>query len=167
MTVRRWANHFSGFNESHNGLKDKHMNNGKRYLMIMWTPLPVHGPLRCCFQYDSLHWHRNECDGVSNHQPYDCLLNCLFRRSSKKTPKLRVTGLCAGNTPVTGKFPAQKVSNAENVSIWWRHRVIAPILTKKVQRTDESGWDICNPLFNFRNRLWCGPYKVGLWFEWK
>ena len=39
------------------------------------------------------------------------------------TSKLRVTGLCAGNSPVTGEFPAQKASNAENVSIWWRHRV--------------------------------------------
>ena len=29
--------------------------------------------------------------------------------------------LC-GNSPVPGEFSAQKVSNAENVSIWWRHR---------------------------------------------
>ena len=60
-------------------------------------------------------------DGVSNHQPHNCLLNRLFRRISKKTSKLRVTGLCAGNSPVTGEFPAQRASNAENVSIWWRH----------------------------------------------
>ena len=33
----------------------------------------------------------------------------------------RVTGLCAGNSPVTGEFHAQRASNAENVSIWWRH----------------------------------------------
>ena len=26
-----------------------------------------------------------------------------------------------GNSPVTGEFPAQMFSNAENVSIWWRH----------------------------------------------
>ena len=45
----------------------------------------------------------------------------LFKRRSKKTSKLRVTGLCAGNSPVTGKFPAQMASIAENVSIWWRH----------------------------------------------
>ena len=48
-----------------------------------------------------------------------CLLNRLFR--SKKTSKLRFTGLCDGNSPVTGEFPAQRASNAENVSIWWRH----------------------------------------------
>ena len=55
-----------------------------------------------------------------NNQPHDCLLKLLFRRRSK-TSKLRVTGLCAGNSPVTGEFPAQRVSNAENASIWWRH----------------------------------------------
>ena len=42
----------------------------------------------------------------------------------RKTPKLRVTGICAGNSPVTSKLPAQMVSNAENVSIWWRHHDI-------------------------------------------
>ena len=39
----------------------------------------------------------------------------------KITQKLRVTGLCAGNSPVTDEFPAQMANNAENVSIWWRH----------------------------------------------
>ena len=45
----------------------------------------------------------------------------LFRCKSKKTSKFRVTGLCAGSSPVTGEFTAQRASNAENVSIWWRH----------------------------------------------
>ena len=68
-----------------------------------------------------LQWRHNGHDSVSNHQPPDCLFNRLFRRRSKKTSKLRVTGLCAGNSPGTGEFPAQMASNAENVSIWWRH----------------------------------------------
>ena len=34
----------------------------------------------------------------------------------KKTSKLQVTGFCEGNSPVTGEFPAQRASNAENVS---------------------------------------------------
>ena len=50
---------------------------------------------------------------VSNHQPYDCLLSRLFRRRSKKASQLRVNGLCAGNSPVTGEFPTQMASNAE------------------------------------------------------
>ena len=44
------------------------------------------------------------------------------------TSKLRVTGLCAGNSPGTDEFPAQMASNAENVSIWWRHHVIGSLL---------------------------------------
>ena len=71
----------------------------------------------------SSQWRHNDHDGVSNHQPHGCLLNRLFRCRSKKTSKLRVTGLCAGNSPVTGEFPAKKASNAEDVSIWWRHHV--------------------------------------------
>ena len=77
------------------------------------------------FKYtSSLQWRHNERGGVSNHQPRHCLLNRIFRRRSKKTSKLRVTGLCVGNSPVTGEFPAQMASNAENVSIWWRHQVM-------------------------------------------
>ena len=49
--------------------------------------------------YFPLHWRHNDHDSVSNHQPHGCLLNRLFRRRSKKTSKLRVTGLCAGNSP--------------------------------------------------------------------
>ena len=54
----------------------------------------------------SLQWRHNGDDGVSNHQPHECLLNRLFRCRSKKT-KLRVTGLCVGNSPVnfTGTIP--------------------------------------------------------------
>ena len=70
---------------------------------------------------DALRWRHNERDSVSNHQPHDYLLNRLFRRRSKKTSKLRVTGFCARNSPGTGEFPAQMASFAENVSIWWRH----------------------------------------------
>ena len=69
----------------------------------------------------ALHWSHNGHEGVSNHQPHDCLLKRLFRRRSKKASKLRVTGLREGNSPVTGEFPTQRASNAENVSIWWRH----------------------------------------------
>ena len=76
----------------------------------------------------SLQCRHNGVDGVSYHQPYDCLLYRLFRWY-KKASKLRVTGLCVGNSPVTGEFPAQMASNTENVSIWWRrHAIQAPEL---------------------------------------
>ena len=65
-------------------------------------------------------WRHNGRGDVSNHQPHKCLRNRLFRRRSKKTSKLSVTGLCAGNSPGTGEFPAQMASIAEKFSIWWR-----------------------------------------------
>ena len=70
---------------------------------------------------NTLQWRHNGRHSVSNHQPHDCLLKRLFRRRSKKTSKLRVTGLCAGNSPGTGEFPAEMASNAENIFIWRRH----------------------------------------------
>ena len=54
------------------------------YCLVTWVPL---------------HWLHNGRDSVSNHQPHDCLLHRSFRLRSKKTSKLRVTGLCAGNSP--------------------------------------------------------------------
>ena len=54
---------------------------------------------------NSLQWRHNGGYGISYHQPHDCLLNRLFRRRSKKTPKLRVTGLCAEKSPATSEFP--------------------------------------------------------------
>ena len=93
-------------------------------LSVTWAPKTP----KQVFQHTmlfSLQWRHNGHDSVSNHQPHDCLFNRLFRRRSKKTSKLRVTGLCEGNSPGAGEFAAQMASNAENVSIWWRHHVDA------------------------------------------
>ena len=91
------------------------------YISLQWC----HNTLRNDIPYtdygNSLHWRHKRRDGVSNYQARHCLLNRLFGRRSKKTSKLRVTGLCAGNSPGTGEFPAQMTSNAEDVFIWWRH----------------------------------------------
>ena len=68
----------------------------------------------------SLQQRRNGRDGFSNHQPHECSLNRLLRRRSKKTQKLRVTGLCAGihhwpvNSPL--KWPvARKMFTFDDV----------------------------------------------------
>ena len=73
---------------------------------------------------EPLRWRHNGSESISNHQPHDCLLNCLFKRKSKKTSKLRATGLYAGKSLGTGEFPAQMASNVENASIWWRHHAL-------------------------------------------
>ena len=83
-------------------------------------------------------WRHYGHDSVSNHLPHDCLLKHLFRRRSKKTSKLRVTGICGGNSPVPGEFPAQMASNAENISIWWRHHAAtATSALKSITRPHE------------------------------
>ena len=98
---------------------------------IHYLRLPIIFPLKWFLLWNNifisstitvtLQWRHNERNGVSNHRRPDCLLNRLFMRRSKKTAKLRVTGLCEGNSPVTGEFPTQRASNAENISISWRN----------------------------------------------
>ena len=61
----------------------------------------------------SWRWRHNERDSVSNQRRLDYLLNRLYMRITRKTSKLRVTGLCEGNPPVTGRFPSQRASNVE------------------------------------------------------
>ena len=51
----------------------------------------------------------------------------FFRRRSKKTSKLRVTGLCEGNSPGTGEFPhkwpvTQKMFPFDDVIMTFRDR---------------------------------------------
>ena len=108
-------------------MRSRHLIHNTNYMYsadrVTWT----YHPLTCdLMKYHLgtrhvLQWRHNKRDGVSNHHPHDCLLNRLFRRRSKKTSKLRVTGLCEGNSPMTGEFTARRASNAGNVSIWWRH----------------------------------------------
>ena len=134
--------------------------------LVISSPLSLTQPVPT-----SLHWRHNELDGVSDHQPHDCLLTCLFRHRSNKASKLRVTGLCEG----TGEFPAQKASSAENVSIWWRHHAnshLPPLLwARSIYSVEESYpvlWNLiqclpsCNRKsimketnFSLRSRNWC------------
>ena len=98
--------------------------------------------------WNALQWRHNGRDSVSNHQPHDCLLNRLFRRRSKKTSKLSVTGLCVGNSPVTGEIPAQMASFAENVPIWWRHHGKYILFCAQ-----------------YRQLYSCHSKKLGLWWQ--
>ena len=70
-----------------------------------------------------LQWRYNRCNGVSNHRCLGFLLNRLFRRRSKKTSKLRVTGLCGGihrwpvNSPHKGPV-TRKIFPFDYVTMW-------------------------------------------------
>ena len=68
------------------------------HIYPLWNKEQVQ-PMYPIYSILSLHWRHNDHDGVSTHQPHCCLLNRLFRCRSKKTSKLRVTGLCVENSP--------------------------------------------------------------------
>ena len=71
--------------------------------------------------YFALQWRHSECDGVSNHQLHDCLLNRYSRSRSRKTSKLRANGPCERIHRSPGNSPHKGPVTRKNVSIWWRH----------------------------------------------
>ena len=95
-------------------------------------------------------WRDNQRDGASNHRCLDCLLNRLFRRRSKKTSKLRDTGLCDANSPVTGEFPPQRARNAENVPIRWRNHLASLQCSLPARKLNLF---VCNQTRNMVGRL--------------
>ena len=112
---------------NHIWIFDHHLNDKEGFIIQLWictTPiwnLPCgfavtmhsvqHMPVLGIHDYAShnsqitLPWRHNGHDSVSYHQPHHCLLNRLCGCRSKKTSKLRVTGLCAGNSPGPVNFP--------------------------------------------------------------
>ena len=88
----------------------------------------------------TLQWRHNELDGVSNHQPHDCLLNRLFKTQIKESIKAPLRWPLCGKFTVTGDFLAQMASNAENVSIWWRHH----------EKESTRLLSLTNPIFRMR-----------------
>ena len=123
--------------------------------------------------YSTLRWRHNDHDSVSNHQPHGCLFNRLFGCKSKKTSKLRVTGLLCREFTGTGEFPAQRASYAENVSIWWRHHDSAgcdtnpcPSSSFRIFWVNQNYWDIIYPNSIHLNHLNAGPEYICIqtWF---
>ena len=85
----------------------------------------------------------------------------LFSCRSNQTPKLRVTGSCAGNSPVTGEFPAQEANNAENVSIWRRHHVCRLPFTNTAAKIHERiSWSF-NGSSQMAQRVWLDCFILG------
>ena len=74
-----------------------------------WRPTVLH--CQCTMHYNDVIMSAMVSQITS---PTIVYLTAYSRRRSKLALKLRVTGLCAGNSPVTGEFPTQRASNAEN-----------------------------------------------------
>ena len=87
--------------------------------------------------------------GVLNHRRPDCLLNRLFKRRSKKASKLRIPGLCEGNSQVTGEIPTQRPVNPKNISISWRHHEFASWFRLQTFNVNLSSFalHICDSIF--------------------
>ena len=64
----------------------------------------------------------------------------FVQKQIKENIKLRVTGICEGNSPLTGELPAQRVSDAENSSIWWRHHEWVPVYGHHRPKTHKGVW---------------------------
>ena len=100
--------------------------------------------------FSALQWRHNERQSVSNHQCFDCLLNRLFRRRSKETSKLRITGLCDGIS--------QGHSNAENASIWGRHHGLR-FYYWKLDVTSTCQVHLCLVWHKFNDPMWCSNFN--------
>ena len=161
-------------------------------LLYIWYLL-YNGSLVCCVSnLRGIWFHRIskwQRFGASNHWRLEYLFNRLFRCRSKETPC--VTCLCVANPTVTGGFPTQRASDAENVSIWWRHtgpkawppskfqKCLQPthIQTKKLVISmlfgDERGvigtqiisnqWGDCCRLLNWRQDIWYHHVEWRVW----
>ena len=68
---------------------------------------------------------------ASNHRQLDGLFNYSIWPISKKHQSPALLALCEGNSPVTGEFPAQRASNAEKASIWWRHHALNKLCSER------------------------------------
>ena len=111
----------------------------------------------------AIQWRHNRCDGVSNHQPHDCLLNRLFRRRSKKTSKFRISGVCRGihpwpmnsshKGPVTRKmFPFDDVIMVFQEETNWGVAVILQTYTV---------WNISLWLWIYSSKINLLLYRIG------
>ena len=91
------------YNDTNNGILSSEQNDwhfaDHIFKYIFWLKIFIG------IKISPLLWRYNGHDSVYNHQPHECLLNSSFRCRSKRTSKLRVTGLCVGNSPETGEFP--------------------------------------------------------------
>ena len=97
---------------------------------------------------------------------FTIVYSTVYSGRSKKTPKLCVTGLCVGNSLVTGEFPTQRANNMENVPIWWCHHIQTTktvIISLYLQATwSKNDISLVHEIsFIYLNFLSLRPRKVG------
>ena len=119
----------------------------------------------------SLQWRHNRRQRVSNHQQLDGLFNYLLSPTPKKHQNSALLVLCEGNSPATGEYSAQGVSNTEKASILWRqhdigskvlHAESAAVL-KYICRSTGMALKVINSIIKFRiNIVLFGPFIIAV-----
>ena len=174
------ANHLTSYNKF--AIRD---NQRLLYFYTFWPGLKLRKVakistetsfLYCCLLSAQVRFHYNDVViSAMTSQITSLTLFCstvYSGRRSKKTSKLRVTGLC--------EFPAQKASNEEKVSIWlrhypvavlWRHTnihcdirftLILPCVLEKKFLTFGAIVPLLINTINLTNCLWLKLVKMGL-----
>ena len=152
------------------------------YLKIGKSPISIHYgyPISKLLQRFDCHYSdvimgamASQITGVS--MVYSTVCSGEYQR------KHRVTGLYEGNYSVTGELPSQRASNAENVSIWWRHHGIAgyqasgpsngrtafPIITAFLFKTNcPAIHDLDHPRQLKLRLKWMGLRQIKLFWCW-
>ena len=118
-----------------------------------------------------LQWRHNDRDCVSNHQRLDCLLTRLFRRRSKKTPTLRVTGLCVRgihrwpvNSPHRGPVTRKMFPFDDVIMLHWRLGQ-GLVTTRPFLFNKRHPWQPNIIHFNQRkdtNGVFCGAHVISM-----
>ena len=147
-----------------NNVKSLLSHQFKKWLWDLQPTNPTTHEINRHATWTTLHRRYNGRDRVSNHGLHDCLHKRLFRCWSKKTSKFRFTGIWAGNSPVTGEFPAQRASNEENVSIWWRYHELSHLKAQTQMWAMLRGWQ---PKLNYAQSIPCQrfnkPHSLDNW----
>ena len=72
-------------------------------------------------QWYALQWRHDKCDRVSNRRRLHCLLNCWSGADQRKHRSSASLAFVREIHRLQVGSPHKKASNAENISIWWRH----------------------------------------------
>ena len=89
----------------------------------------------------SLQWRHNKCDGISNHQPQDCLLNPYSGAHQRKDQSSTSLAFVRGFTgdfptqrPVTPKmFPFEDTIMGKMPSLYWNRAQVYRLILKQCQ----------------------------------
>ena len=128
----------------------------------LWSHCNVHHTETRAWMIYSLQWRHNGRDSLSNRKPHDCFLNRLFRRRSKKTSKIQVTGLCAGKSPGPVNSPhkwpvARKKFPFDDVIVYIHYVMCRGVITYPFPNLNDGltkppsnlvhGWVIAPPFY--------------------